>query len=141
MRLHDDVHVVYPVHLNPQIAEPVYARLAGDRRITLLQPLDYQPLVWLMKQSHLVITDSGGIQEEAPGLGKPVLVLRNTTERPEGVRAGTVRLVGTQPESIVDAVELLMSDQEAYRSMAASTNPYGDGNAAERIVDHMVRCC
>jgi UDP-N-acetylglucosamine 2-epimerase (non-hydrolysing) len=129
-----EVHLVYPVHLNPHVQEPVQQLLGGIPNITLLPPLDYLPLVYLMKNSHLVLTDSGGIQEEAPGLGVPVLVLREVTERPEGVKAGTVRLVGTDRERIVFETLRLMEDSRAYQEMAQAVNPYGDGHAAERIV-------
>jgi UDP-N-acetylglucosamine 2-epimerase (non-hydrolysing) len=138
-RYEGDVHIVYPVHLNPNVQEPVYRLLGGQPGITLLPPLDYLPLVYLMKRCTLVITDSGGIQEEAPGLGKPVLVLRDVTERPEGVEAGTVRLVGTDRERIVAETVRLLEDAEAYRRMAQAVNPYGDGHAAERIVDALIR--
>ena len=129
-----EVHLVYPVHLNPKVKEPVQQLLGGIPNITLLPPLDYLPLVYLMKNSHLVLTDSGGIQEEAPGLGVPVLVLREVTERPEGVKAGTVRVVGTDREQIVFETLRLMQDSRAYKEMAQAVNPYGDGHAAERIV-------
>ena len=130
----DDVHVVYPVHLNPNIRGPVFEFLGDHPAITLCDPLEYLPLVQLMKRSHLVLTDSGGIQEEAPGLGKPVLVLRNTTERPEGVDAGTVKLVGNTYERITAEARTLLSDPGAYGAMACAANPYGDGTAAKKIV-------
>lgn len=131
----DDIQVVYPVHLNPKVQDPVY-RLLGDQDwITLLPPLDYQPMVHLMKRAYLVLTDSGGIQEEAPGLGKPVLVLREKTERPEALQAGTVRLVGTNRNQIVQEAEKLLADEVLYQQMAQAVNPYGDGKAAERIID------
>lgn len=133
-RYRGEVHIVYPVHLNPNVQEPVYRLLGGQPGITLLSPLDYLSLVYLMKRCFLVLTDSGGIQEEAPGLGKPVLVLREATERPEGVEAGTVRLVGADRERIVAETVRLLEDAEAYRRMAQAVNPYGDGHAAERIV-------
>ncbi|MBN1580629.1 MAG: UDP-N-acetylglucosamine 2-epimerase (non-hydrolyzing) [Anaerolineae bacterium] len=135
----DDVHLVYPVHLNPNVQEPVYRLLGNIANLTLLPPLDYLPLVQLMKRSYLVLTDSGGIQEEAPGLGKPVLVLREVTERPEGVTAGTVKLVGTDRSKIVAWTTHLLDDSVVYRSMAQAVNPYGDGQAARRIVDEMTR--
>ncbi len=140
LRLADQpgVHLVYPVHLNPNVQEPVYRLLGGHPAITLLPPLDYLPLVHLMNRSTLVLTDSGGIQEEAPGLGKPVLVLRDVTERPEGVEAGTVRLVGTDEEKIVSETLRLLNDPQAYEQMAQAVNPYGDGHAAERIVDALL---
>lgn len=135
----DDVQVVYPVHLNPNVQEPVYRLLDGQPNITLLPPLDYQPLVYLMKRCYLVLTDSGGIQEEAPSLGKPVLVLRDTTERPEGVQAGTVRLVGPHHQAIVAEASRLLEDSAAYQAMAHAVNPYGDGHAAARIVDVLLQ--
>lgn len=130
----DDVHIVYPVHLNPQVQEPVRRLLGEHPNITLLPPQDYRPMVWLLQRSSLVITDSGGLQEEAPGLGKPVLVLRERTERPEGVEAGTVKLVGTDRRTIIDAASTLLDDRLAYGRMANAVNPYGDGRAAERIL-------
>ena len=130
-----DIQVVYPVHLNPQVHELVQRLLGGNERITLLPPLNYQPLVQLMKRSYLVLTDSGGIQEEAPGLGKPVLVLREKTERPEAIAAGTVKLVGTDQQQIYQAACDLLNNEEAYKSMAQAVNPYGDGKAAGRIVE------
>jgi UDP-N-acetylglucosamine 2-epimerase (non-hydrolysing) len=133
-RYGDQVQIVYPVHLNPNVQEPVNRLLKGIYNITLLPPLDYLPLVWLMKQAYLVLTDSGGIQEEAPGLGKPVLVLREVTERPEAVDAGTVKLVGTDRTSILNATIRLMEDASEYQKMATAINPYGDGHAANRIV-------
>lgn len=129
----DDIHIVYPVHLNPNIKEPVERELGDAPNIALLPPLDYQPLVWLMKQSYLIISDSGGIQEEAPGLGKPVLVLRDTTERPEGVEAGTVRLVGSDTQHILESARWLLDDPSEYSTMARAENPYGEGHAAELI--------
>ncbi len=129
-----DVEVLYPVHLNPNVREPV-GRILGDRpRVHLIEPVDYRAFVWLMDRAHLIITDSGGIQEEAPSLGKPVLVMRETTERPEAVEAGTVRLVGTDEERIVAEAARLLDDADAYSAMARAHNPYGDGRAAERIV-------
>lgn len=130
----DDIQIVYPVHLNPKVQEPVYRMLDGVPNITLLPPLEYLPMVHLMKRSHLVLTDSGGIQEEAPGLGKPVLVLREVTERPEAVAAGTVRLVGTNREQILEWTRRLMDNPDEHDKMAKAVNPYGDGHAAERIV-------
>jgi UDP-N-acetylglucosamine 2-epimerase (non-hydrolysing) len=129
-----DIHLVYPVHLNPNVRRTVFSRLDGDPHITLLDPLDYLPLVHLMKRAALVLTDSGGLQEEAPGLGRPVLVMREATERPEGVEAGTVRLVGTSSARILEETSRLLDDPAAYESMARAVNPYGDGRAAERIV-------
>jgi len=129
---------VYPVHLNPNVQEPIYRLLSGIPNITLLPPLDYLPLVQLIKSASLVLTDSGGIQEEAPGFGVPVLVLRQVTERPEGVEAGTVRLVGTDKERIVLEARRLLDDPEAHAAMAQAVNPYGDGHAAGRIVQALL---
>lgn len=130
-----NVEVVYPVHPNPNIKGPVYNILSGQERINLIQPLDYAPFVNLMNDSYLILTDSGGIQEEAPALGKPVLVLRNETERPEAVEAGTVRIIGTQKDKIVSAVEMLFNNKAEYDKMAHAINPYGDGRASSRIVE------
>lgn len=129
-----EVHIVYPVHLNPNVQEPVTRLLGGRSNVHLLEPLDYLPFVALMNQSYLVLTDSGGIQEEAPSLGKPVLVMRNTTERPEAIEAGTVKLVGTEVEKIVPAVRQLLDDADVYAQVSKAHNPYGDGLASERIV-------
>ncbi len=131
----DDVHVVYPVHLNPNVKEPVCGMLGDVPGISLVQPLDYRTLVHLMKRAHLILTDSGGIQEEAPSLGKPVLVLREKTERPEGVEAGTAKLVGTRRELIAQEVAALLDSPSAYKKMAKAVNPYGDGQASDRICD------
>jgi len=130
----DSIHIVYPVHLNPNVQEPVYRLLGDVPNISLLTPLDYLPLVHVMKRSYLVLTDSGGIQEEAPGLGKPVLVMRSVTERPEGVKAGIVRIVGTDIDKIVYETCHLLNDVQEYQKMARAINPYGDGHASERIV-------
>ena len=127
--------IVYPVHLNPNVQEPVNRILKGTPHVHLLPPVEYLPLVHLMKKSYLVLTDSGGIQEEAPSLGKPVLVLREVTERPEGVEAGTARVVGTDTARIVSEARRLLTDRAAYDAMAHAVNPYGDGKAAARIVD------
>ncbi|MCC6298938.1 MAG: UDP-N-acetylglucosamine 2-epimerase (non-hydrolyzing) [Anaerolineales bacterium] len=135
----DDVEIVYPVHLNPNVQEPVNRILKDVKRITLLPPLDYLPLVHLMKHAHLILTDSGGIQEEAPTFGIPVLVMRETTERPEGVDAGTLKLVGTESDRIADEATRLLDDAAAYASMARAANPYGDGHAAERIVEALLK--
>lgn len=129
-----DKEFIYPVHLNPNVRKPVYRIMSGFDNIHLLNPLDYLPFVALMDKSALILTDSGGIQEEAPSLGKPVLVMRNTTERPEAVTTGTVKLVGTKKETIVDSVTTLLTDEQAYNAMARAVNPYGDGKACERIV-------
>jgi UDP-N-acetylglucosamine 2-epimerase (non-hydrolysing) len=130
---HSDVEIVYPVHLNPNVQEPVHRILGDTPSVHLIDPQDYLPFVWLMDRSHLIITDSGGVQEEAPSLGKPVLVMRDTTERPEAVTAGTVKLVGTDREKIVAETRELLQNPEAYERMTRAHNPYGDGNAAERI--------
>jgi len=128
-----DVEIVYPVHLNPNVQEPVNRLLRGAEHLTLLPPLDYLPLVHLMKHAALILTDSGGIQEEAPAFGIPTLVLRDVTERPEGVEAGTLKLVGTETRFIVQQAEQLLDDESAYASMSKAANPYGDGHAAEKI--------
>jgi UDP-N-acetylglucosamine 2-epimerase (non-hydrolysing) len=129
-----DVAFIYPVHLNPNVQKPVNDILGQQSNVYLIPPQDYLPFVFLMQNANIVLTDSGGIQEEAPGLGKPVLVMRDTTERPEAVDAGTVKLVGTNKQVIVDEVEKLLNDPEYYHQMARANNPYGDGKAAERIV-------
>ncbi len=130
-----DVEVLYPVHLNPNVREPVNRLLSGIKNIHLVEPVDYLPFVYLMSRSHLILTDSGGIQEEAPSLGKPVLVMRETTERPEAVAAGTVKLVGTRIDAIVGEINRLLSDEAVYASMSIAHNPYGDGKACARILD------
>ena len=130
----DDVRFVYPVHLNPNVQDTVYRLLDGVPNITLLPPLDYLPFVHLLKRAALVLTDSGGLQEEAPAFGVPVLVLRDVTERPEGIEAGTVKLVGTDTERIITQTRRLLDDPQAYANMAHAVNPYGDGHAAPRIV-------
>lgn len=130
----EGVEVLYPVHLNPNVKEPVNRVLGPCTNVHLIEPQDYLSFVWLMDQAYLIITDSGGVQEEAPSLGKPVLVTRTTTERPEAVDAGTVRLVGTSKERIVSEASALLDDEKAYETMRRSHNPYGDGKAAERIV-------
>jgi UDP-N-acetylglucosamine 2-epimerase (non-hydrolysing) len=134
-RQHPDVQIVYPVHLNPNVSEPVNRFLAGIDNIVLIDPQDYLPFVYLMDKAYLILTDSGGVQEEAPSLGKPVLVMRETTERPEAVDAGTVRLVGTDPTKIVKEVNRLLSDENEYNSMSRAHNPYGDGHACRHILD------
>ena len=128
-------HFIYPVHLNPNVQEPVKRLLGGLNNVHLIKPLGYEPFVYLMQQAYLVLTDSGGVQEEAPGLGKPVLVMRDTTERPEAIEAGTVKLVGTDAELIVSEVQELLDDTQIYQRMSAAHNPYGDGKASKRIVD------
>ncbi|MNM34944.1 UDP-N-acetylglucosamine 2-epimerase [compost metagenome] len=129
-----EMEIVYPVHLNPNVREPVNRLLGGLDNVHLIEPLDYLPFVYLMKQAYLILTDSGGIQEEAPSLGKPVLVMRDTTERPEAVGAGTVKLVGTNVSSIVDGLLTLLTDDNIYRAMSHAYNPYGDGQACPRII-------
>jgi len=133
-RAFPDVDIVYPVHLNPNVQEPVRRVLSGIANIHLIEPLDYLPFVYLMDRSHVILTDSGGIQEEAPSLGKPVLVMRDTTERPEAVEAGTVRLVGTQVDCITHALSELLTNDAAYQRMSFAHNPYGDGQACRRIL-------
>lgn len=135
----DEIRIVYPVHLNPNVQEPVYRLLSDCPNIYLLPPMDYYPFVQLLKRSWLVLTDSGGLQEEAPGLGVPVLVMRDVTERPEGIEAGTVRLVGTNMDKIVTQVCSLWKDPDEYLTMARAVNPYGDGHAAERIVQALLK--
>ncbi len=136
-----DLQIIYPVHLNPNVQDPV-KRLLGDHpNIMLIEPLDYLPFVYLMQQSYLILTDSGGIQEEAPSLGKPVLVMRDATERPEAVDAGTVILVGTDKEKIVKNVNWLLDDRQSYESFTKIHNPYGDGLASQRIMRIILRCC
>ncbi|XBS69565.1 UDP-N-acetylglucosamine 2-epimerase (non-hydrolyzing) [Acerihabitans sp. KWT182] len=142
-RHHPDVQVVYPVHLNPNVSEPVNRILSGIDNIKLIEPQDYLPFVYLMNRAYLILTDSGGVQEEAPSLGKPVLVMRETTERPEAVAAGTVLLVGTDPDRIQAAVTTLLNDGDEYQAMSRAHNPYGDGQACRRIIEalknHQVR--
>ena len=132
--LHPDMDIVYPVHLNPNVQKPVYELLSGVDNVYLISPLDYLPFIYAMQHSTLLLTDSGGVQEEAPSLGKPVLVMRDTTERPEAVEAGTVKLVGTDAEAIVSNVTALLQDKEMYKRMSETHNPYGDGQACERIM-------
>jgi UDP-N-acetylglucosamine 2-epimerase (non-hydrolysing) len=135
----DDVEIIYPVHLNPNVREPVNRILDGKKNIHLIEPQDYLPFVYLMERSFMVITDSGGIQEEAPSIGKPVLVMRDVTERPEAVEAGTVRLVGTERDIIVHETSRLLDDPAHYETMRNATNPYGDGKASARIVAEIVK--
>ncbi|AVF36653.1 non-hydrolyzing UDP-N-acetylglucosamine 2-epimerase [Rahnella sikkimica] len=132
---HPDVQIVYPVHLNPNVSEPVNRILYGIDNIVLIDPQDYLPFVYLMDKAYLILTDSGGVQEEAPSLGKPVLVMRETTERPEAVDAGTVRLVGTNAAKIVEEVNRLLTDKSEYESMSRAHNPYGDGHACQHILE------
>lgn len=132
--LHPEMDIVYPVHLNPNVQKPVYELLSGLNNVYLISPLDYLPFIYAMQHSTLLLTDSGGVQEEAPSLGKPVLVMRDTTERPEAVEAGTVKLVGTNAEAIVSNVTVLLNDKELYKRMSETHNPYGDGHACQRIM-------
>lgn len=134
----DDVHIIYPVHLNPNVQEPVKRLLSDVPNITLLRPLDYLPLVHLMKNADLILTDSGGIQEEAPAFGVPVLVLRDVTERPEGVQAGTLKLVGTDQKKILTEANYLLDDSLAHAAMAQAVNPFGTGDSAKKIVDALL---
>jgi UDP-N-acetylglucosamine 2-epimerase (non-hydrolysing) len=131
------VQIVYPVHLNPNVQAPVRRILGASANVHLIEPQDYLPFVYLMDRAYLLLTDSGGIQEEAPSLGKPVLVMRDTTERPEAVDAGTVRLVGTDQQAIVAAASELLDDPAAYQRMSLAHNPYGDGQAAQRITQFL----
>ena len=136
---HPDIKVIYPVHLNPSVREAAEKQLSGMERIHLIEPLDVLDFHNFMARCHLILTDSGGIQEEAPSLGKPVLVMRDTTERPEGVAAGTLKLVGTDETAIYENFRLLLEDGVAYTAMANASNPYGDGYAARRIADILER--
>ncbi|MBV7562417.1 UDP-N-acetylglucosamine 2-epimerase (non-hydrolyzing) [Pseudomonas sp. sia0905] len=137
-QMHPEVDIVYPVHLNPNVREPVQRLLSDVKNIHLIEPLDYLPFVYLMSKAHIILTDSGGIQEEAPSLGKPVLVMRDTTERPEAVAAGTVRLVGTDISVIVRELHSLLVDSEMYRAMSVAHNPYGDGRACKKIIEGLL---
>jgi UDP-N-acetylglucosamine 2-epimerase (non-hydrolysing) len=134
-----DCELVYPVHLNPNVQKPVYELLSEVKNIKLIAPLNYPAFVWLMEKSYLIITDSGGVQEEAPSLGKPVLVMREITERPEAVKAGTVILVGTNAKKIISETQKLMDDEAYYQNLSKLHNPYGDGKASERIISFMLR--
>lgn len=134
-----DIHVVYPVHLNPNVQEPVQRLLSGHQNIILTDPLNYPEFVRMMERSYIILSDSGGVQEEAPSLGKPVLVMRDTTERPEGVEAGSVKLVGTSSESIINSFIELMEDNSVYQKMSNVKNPYGDGTASRRIIDILLK--
>lgn len=138
MSRREDVQIVYPAHLNPNVQKPVKRILDAAQNVHLIEPLDYLSFVYLMKESFLILTDSGGVQEEAPSLGKPVLVMREKTERPEGVAAGTAQLVGTSTERIVEQVSLLLDAQDEYEKMASTHNPYGDGHASQRIVKRII---
>lgn len=134
-----ETHFVYPVHLNPNVQKPVFELLGDIQNVELMPPLAYPAFVWLMNQSHIILTDSGGVQEEAPSLGKPVLVMRDTTERPEAVEAGTVILVGTDEERIYNSVKRLLEDSQYYLEMGRRHNPYGDGSACAKIVSHIAK--
>ena len=139
LRYSSSVQIVYPVHPNPNVQKPVYSILKGIINVSLIEPLDYKYFVYLMKHSYLILTDSGGLQEEAPSLGKPVLVLRQVTERPEAVETGTAEVVGTQSRAIVEATVKLLENKEKYERMVQATNPYGDGNAGKRIVERLLK--
>lgn len=141
LSLRHDIQIVFPVHLNPNIRDIVNELLSETKNIYLLEPQDYLPFVYLMMQSYCILTDSGGIQEEAPSLGKPVLVVRDTTERSEGIRAGTAKLVGTDTITIVKQIEELLDDRKLYETMSTAINPYGDGMAAQRIVERLAYEC
>jgi UDP-N-acetylglucosamine 2-epimerase (non-hydrolysing) len=134
-----DVQILYPMHLNPNVREPVNRLLSKLPNVFLIEPQDYLPFVYLMNKSYLIITDSGGVQEEAPSLGKPVLVMRDTTERPEAVAAGTVKLVGTNTQQIVEQTLVLLNDLDVYKEMSQAHNPYGDGKACQRIVKQLIK--
>ncbi len=136
---YEDVSVVFPVHLNPRVREIAHRVFDGNEKVHLIEPLDYEPFTNLMAKSHIVVTDSGGLQEEAPSLGKPVLVVREETERPEGIEAGTAKLVGTSYEMIFNSLDTLLTKREEYAKMANAVNPYGDGKASERIVDIILK--
>ena len=136
---HNDTMVIFPVHKNPAVRKVVEEELAGNSQVLLIEPLDYEPFVNLMNRAYLILTDSGGIQEEAPSLAKPVLVVRNTTERPEAVQAGTVRLVGTDFAKVFQQINLLLDDKKHYQNMAEAVNPYGDGKASQRIADYILK--
>ena len=136
---HEEIHFVYPVHLNPNVRQPAHEILEGIKNVHLIEPLSYLPFVWLMDRSYLILTDSGGIQEEAPTLAKPVLVMREVTERPEGIETGTSILVGRDKKKIIATVESFLTDSSLYKGVAQISNPYGDGRASERIVDILYR--
>ena len=135
-----DINILYPVHLNPNVRKPVQELLSNIGNIKLVEPFQYEEFIYLMSKTYLILTDSGGIQEEAPSLGKPVLVMRDTTERPEAVKAGTVKLVGSNKDNIVKEVQYLLSNADAYQSMSRSHNPYGDGNASNKILEILKSC-
>ncbi|EGQ9111197.1 non-hydrolyzing UDP-N-acetylglucosamine 2-epimerase [Vibrio alginolyticus] len=135
---HSDVQILYPMHLNPNVREPVNRILGDIENVLLIEPQQYLPFIYLMSRAHIILTDSGGIQEEAPSLGKPVLVMRDTTERPEAVEAGTVKLVGTGVEKIMSNLHVLLTDNNAYQEMSFAHNPYGDGKACQRILNKLI---
>ncbi len=137
VQTNSDLDIVYPVHLNPNVQKPVNEILSNTRNVFLIDPLQYEPFIYLMNLAHFIITDSGGVQEEAPSLGKPVLVMRDTTERPEALEAGTVKLVGTEPEKIIKEAQKLLNDEDEYKKMSQAHNPYGDGKACSRIVEFL----
>ena len=132
-----DIDIVYPVHLNPNVQKPVKELLSGIDNVYLIEPLQYEQFIYMMDRSYFIITDSGGVQEEAPSLGKPVLVMRDTTERPEALNAGTVKLVGTNTALIIKEAQLLIDDQDAYERMSRASNPYGDGHACEKVIEFL----
>jgi UDP-N-acetylglucosamine 2-epimerase (non-hydrolysing) len=134
----EDVKIIYPVHLNPRVHESVNRYLAGAKNVLLVHPLAYPEFIWLMNKAKIILTDSGGIQEEAPSLGKPVLVMRESTERPEAVDAGTVILVGTHTEKIIEECHSLLNDVDRFKRMSELHNPYGDGHACKRVINHMI---
>lgn len=136
---HPETQIIYPMHLNPNVREPVNRILAGIDNIFLIEPQQYLPFIYLMSRSHIILTDSGGIQEEAPSLGKPVLVMRDTTERPEAVAAGTVKLVGTDINVITSSLDELLTNDDIYHAMSKAHNPYGDGQACQRILDNLAK--
>ncbi|MFI3246847.1 MAG: UDP-N-acetylglucosamine 2-epimerase (non-hydrolyzing) [Ferrimonas sp.] len=138
-KAHPDVQILYPVHLNPNVREPVNRILSNVDNVHLIEPQQYLPFIYLMSRAHIILTDSGGIQEEAPSLGKPVLVMRDTTERPEAVAAGTVKLVGTDIDKIITGLEVLLTDEQAYKKMSIAHNPYGDGLACQRILNELAK--
>lgn len=136
---HEDVRAIYPIHKNPVVRDAAREVFGDDERIHIIEPLEVIDFHNLLARSYLILTDSGGIQEEAPSLGKPVLVMRDTTERPEGVKAGTLKLVGTKEDVIYENFELLLNDSDAYSKMSSASNPYGDGNASKRIADILLK--
>lgn len=138
-KMHENVQILYPMHLNPNVREPVNRILGDVKNIILIEPQQYLPFIYLMTRASIILTDSGGIQEEAPSLGKPVLVMRDTTERPEAVSAGTVKLVGTDVDKITSELSLLLKDEDAYKAMSFAHNPYGDGLACQRILDELAK--